>query len=247
MLFANNLHFTLAWGGGGRVARIAPAGRRRLARIALIAEGSHGPRAASYPQRATRLIHISTATRHATRAAGLGVYLAQMQLRFLSTGHGTRPAGLVCLSRYKHRRTKLRATAGGPAHHGRRASAPRPAGHVQKTGATCTKHRRTKLRPAGNCFGSDQTFGCRLLPKGAAMRKARPKAHGTRSDCTLARVPAWLVQEKGASTASRPDHGRMTTGHGPRKTDKKNRPRGPVGFRIRGAGSRPAGFTPSQS
>ena len=109
MLFANNLHFTLAWGGGGRVARIAPAGRRRLGRIALIAEGSHGPRAAGYPQRAAGLIHISTATRHATRAAGLGVYLAQMQLRFLSTGHGTRPAGLVWMFTAKHRRHQTTA------------------------------------------------------------------------------------------------------------------------------------------
>ena len=105
----------------------------------------------------------------------------------------------------------------------------------------------TKPRPACNCFGSGQTFGCRLLPKGTAMRKARPKAHGSRPDCTLARVPAPAVHEKGASTASRPDHGRMTTGHEPRKTDKKNRPRGPVGLDATNAGPRPAGFTPSQS
>ena len=109
MLFANNLHFTLAWGGGGRVARIAPAGRRRLARFASIAEGSHGPRAASYPQRAAGLIHISTATRHATRAAGLGMYLVQLLPKLLSTGHGTAPAGLVCLSRYKHLRHQTTA------------------------------------------------------------------------------------------------------------------------------------------
>jgi hypothetical protein len=86
------------------VPRIAPAGRRRLARLASIAGGPLGSRAAGYPQRATRLIHISTATRHATRAAGLGVYLAQMLPKLLSTGHGPAPAGLVCLSRYKHRR-----------------------------------------------------------------------------------------------------------------------------------------------
>ena len=153
--------------------RIAPAGRRRLGRIALIAEGSHGPRAASYPQRAANVIHISTATRHATRAAGLGVYLAQMQLRFLSTGHGTRPAGLVCLSRYKHRRTKLRATAGGPAHHGRRATCRKPAPPAPNTGAP-NYGRRVIVSAATRPSAADC---CRKAPL-CEKHGQRPTGHG---------------------------------------------------------------------
>lgn len=106
-----------------RVARIAPHGRRRLARLTLIAKGSHAPRAAGYPQGAAGVIHISTATRHATRAAGLGMYLVQLQLRSLSTGHGTRPAGLVWMSTAKHRR------------HQTTASGQRTTGHGQTTTA----------------------------------------------------------------------------------------------------------------
>ena len=143
-------------GGRCRVARAAPAGRRRLGPFASIAEGPLGPRAAGYPQRAAGLIHISTATRNAPRAAGLGVYLVHMRRAILSTGHATAPAGLVWMSTAKHRRHQT-------------------TGHVQETGATCTKHQRTTCRkpappapnhgprPACNCFGSGPTFGCRTL------------------------------------------------------------------------------------
>ena len=122
VLFANNLQLDPVPSAVGAGRWAAPIDRLAPARLASIAGGPLGSRAASYPQRAANVIHLSTATRHATRAAGLGVYLAQMQLRFLSTGHGTRPAGLVCLSRYKHRRHQTTGHASRPAVHASRAT-----------------------------------------------------------------------------------------------------------------------------
>lgn len=139
----------------GRRPRSAPIDRPSPARLASIVEGSHAPRAAGYPQRAAGLINISTATRNAPRAAGLGMFLVQMQRAILSTGHATAPAGLVCLSRYKHRRHQT--TAGGQ----------RTTGHGQTT--TASAPRAGKPAPPAPNHGPRTTAG-----------GPRPADHGPR-------------------------------------------------------------------